>query len=90
MLGAISHKITTNHFMEDMVMKKLHMPSIIMAAFVAVGIFVFPGTEGVAQAGESCHENGQCQVVCGIEDLAPCIYMDCGNGTELCMKIGPS
>ena len=70
-------------------MKKLHVPSIIMAAFVAVGIFVFPGTEGVAQAGESCRELGQCAVVCGPGWEVPCIYMDCGNGTELCKKAGP-
>jgi len=37
---------------------------------------------------ESCHTNGACFDAGCEGGYTACTYMDCGNGTELCMKGG--
>ncbi|ACY48449.1 hypothetical protein Rmar_1562 [Rhodothermus marinus DSM 4252] len=55
----------------------------LLGSLLAAPIF-FSESPSYAQ---SCHEDGYCQDAgCGDNSTEPCTYMDCGNGTELCMK----
>lgn len=48
-------------------------------------ISVSLGTE-CTSAG-SCHDDGGCDAIgCHDTNTEPCSYMDCGSGTELCMR----
>lgn len=55
-------------------------------AFV-IGVFLgfAPDIQSQIAVRDTYHD-GECQIVCGTESTQACTYMDCGNGTELCMR----
>lgn len=65
-------------------MKRLALIALLLGALLA-GLSLRGDNQ--LYAGESCHQNGYCQDA-GCDDNPPyaCTYMDCGNGTELCLS----
>lgn len=68
-------------------MKRLALIMLLLGALLA-GVSL--RGDNPLYAGDSCHENGYCQDA-GCDDRGkwPCTYMDCGNGTELCLNSFP-
>ena len=56
----------------------------VVTMLIAIGIAFFP----LDALADDCHTGGFCTDVCGMEGFKACTYMDCGNGTQLCMKKG--
>lgn len=67
-------------------MKKM----IFTLAFIAAP-FLYSPANGVATGGNMCMELGYCEDsgICRCGDAIPCIYMNCGYGTELCYQGEP-
>lgn len=63
--------------------------SMIVAMVIGIALGFAPQVESQDKPDpgeETCHD-GDCQLAgCGDTTATPCTYMDCGGGTELCMK----
>lgn len=70
-----------------MFMKKL---ALLPALFLTIFFASTSPVESSQAAGPSCHQDqgagSYCNAVCGYEGARVCTYMECGNGTEICMR----
>lgn len=71
-----------------MILMKLLAP-FIAAVLLTLFVSIAP-QEPLQAAGPSCHQDqgagSYCNAVCGYEGTRVCTYMECGNGTEICMR----
>jgi len=66
--------------------RKGWIKSMLVAMVFGIALGFAPQVESQVAVIETCHD-GECQLA-GCEDTSstPCTNMDCGNGTEICMK----
>lgn len=64
------------------------LKSLFACSFLMALSLTFVPTDSFALMDDdvNCHMNGSCTDICGIEEQTPCTYMDCGGGTQICMK----
>ena len=58
----------------------------IITTLIFIIAFTLSTSVNSVTANTNCHENGDCESICGEEDTVVCTGMDCGSGTQICMK----